>query len=168
MTIHQVRGQSQNSNLRNFKNNKGKKVAVPFNTGKILHPKLLKSNKVNQTRRTVIVVPLSTAGKARPPIAVPTFCLGKQVLAVCDQIRAVDKDRLIKEAGSLPKKDMADIDASLRQVLPYKSMVLSSLLLIELKGLRLCTIVLIIKERIFLPRHNGPDRYDMRSFNHKP
>ncbi|MEA3359953.1 MAG: type II toxin-antitoxin system PemK/MazF family toxin [Thermodesulfobacteriota bacterium] len=78
---------------------------------------LVGATPINQARRTVIVVPLSTAGKPRLPIAVPVFCLGKQVLAVCDQIRAIDKDRLIKEAGSLPKKDMADIDASLHRIL---------------------------------------------------
>jgi len=78
---------------------------------------LVGATPINQARRTVVVVPLSTAGKPRPPIAVPVFCLGKQVVAVCDQIRAVDKDRLIKEAGSLPKEDMAGLDAALHQVL---------------------------------------------------
>ena len=71
----------------------------------------------NQPGKAFRVVPLSTAGKPRLPIAVPVFCLGKQALAVYDQIRTIDKDRLIKEAGSLPKKDMADIDASLHKVL---------------------------------------------------
>jgi len=78
---------------------------------------LVGATPINQARRTVVVVPLSTTGKPRPPIAVPAFCLGKQVLAVCDQIRAVDKDRLIKEAGSLSKEDMAGLDAGLHQVL---------------------------------------------------
>ncbi len=72
---------------------------------------------INQARRTVIIVPLSTAGKPRPPIVVPVTCLGKQAAAVCDQIRAVDKARFVKEAGSLSKEDMAALDAGLRQVL---------------------------------------------------
>ena len=72
---------------------------------------------INQARRTVIIVPLSTAGKPRPPIVVPVACLGKQVVAVCDQIRAVDKARFVKEAGSLSKEDMTALDACLRQVL---------------------------------------------------
>ena len=72
---------------------------------------------INQARRTVVVVPLSTVGKPRPPIVVPVSCLGKQVVAVCDQIRAVDKTRLIKEAGSLSRDDLEALDLGLRQVL---------------------------------------------------
>jgi len=72
---------------------------------------------INQARRTVVVIPLSTAGKPRQPMAVPVVCLGKKVVAVCDQIRVVDKARLIEEAGSLSREDMACLDESLRQVL---------------------------------------------------
>jgi len=78
---------------------------------------LVGATPISQARRTVVVVPLSTTGKPRPPIAVPVFCLGKQVVAVCDQIRAVDKDRLIKDAGSMSKEDMNALDVGLRQVL---------------------------------------------------
>jgi len=78
---------------------------------------LVGATPISQARRTVVVVPLSTAGKPRPPIAIPASCLGKKVVAVCDQIRAVDKARLIKDAGSLSKEDMIALDAGLRQVL---------------------------------------------------
>jgi mRNA interferase MazF len=78
---------------------------------------LVGATPINQARRTVVVVPLSTVGKARPPIVVPVCCLGKQVVAVCDQIRAVDKTRLIKEAGSLSREDLEALDLGLRQVL---------------------------------------------------
>ena len=78
---------------------------------------LVGASPVNRARRTVVVVPLSSAGRPRPPITISVNCLGRQVVAVCDQIRAVDKERLIKEAGSLSKEDMAALDAVLRQVL---------------------------------------------------
>ena len=78
---------------------------------------LVGATPINQARRTVVVVPLSTVGKPRPPIVVPVSCLGKQVVAVCDQIRAVDKTRLIKEAGSLSREDLEALDLGLRQVL---------------------------------------------------
>ena len=78
---------------------------------------LVGATPINQARRTVVVVPLSTVGKPRPPIVVPVSCLGKQVVAVCDQIRAVDKTRLIKEAGSLSRDDLETLDLGLRQVL---------------------------------------------------
>ena len=78
---------------------------------------LVGATPINQARRTVIVVPLSTVGKPRPPIVVSVFCLEKQVVAVCDQIRAVDKTRLIKKAGSLSLEDMETLNFGLRQVL---------------------------------------------------
>lgn len=78
---------------------------------------LVGTSPVNRARRTVVVVPLSSAGRPRPPITISVNCLGRQVVAVCDQIRAVDKERLIKEAGSLSKEDMTALDAGLRQVL---------------------------------------------------
>ena len=78
---------------------------------------LVGATPINQARRTVVVVPLSTAGKPNPPIAIPVNCLGKQAVAVCDQIRAVDKARLIKEAGCLSRKDVDALDSGLKQVL---------------------------------------------------
>ena len=78
---------------------------------------LVGATPINQARRTVVVVPLSTVGKYRPPIVVPVTCLEKQVVAVCDQIRAVDKTRLIKKVGSLSKEDLETLDFGLRQVL---------------------------------------------------
>lgn len=72
---------------------------------------------INKARRTVVVVPLSTGGKPRPPLAIPVRCLEKNVIAVCDQIRAIDKTRLVKKAGSLSFKDLAAVDDGLRQVL---------------------------------------------------
>lgn len=72
---------------------------------------------INKARRTVVVVPLSASAKPRPPLTIPVQCLGKQVVAVCDQIRAIDKTRLRESAGPLSKGDMDAIDDGLRQVL---------------------------------------------------
>ena len=72
---------------------------------------------INKARRTVVVVPLSTGGKPRPPLAIPVRCLEKDVIAVCDQIRAIDKTRLVKPAGKLSIKDIEAVDEGLRQVL---------------------------------------------------
>jgi mRNA interferase MazF len=74
-------------------------------------------NPINRARNTVIVVPLSTAASVRPPIVINVDCLGKPVSAVCDQIRTVDKSRLVKLAGSLSAQDMSVLDDSLRQIL---------------------------------------------------
>jgi mRNA interferase MazF len=78
---------------------------------------LIGATPINEARRTVVVVPLSSAGKPRPPLAVLVNCLGKQVVAVCDQIRAVDKSRLIEKAGSITKDDLLELEKGLRQTL---------------------------------------------------
>ncbi len=72
---------------------------------------------INKARRTVVVVPLSTDGKPRPLLAVPVRCLGKDVIAVCNQIRAIDKTRIVNDAGFLSSKDMKAVGEGLRRVL---------------------------------------------------
>ena len=78
---------------------------------------LIGATPINQARHTVVVIPLSTAAKARPPITISVACLGKKVTAVCDQIRTVDKSRLKKSAGALSEKDLKALENGLRQVL---------------------------------------------------
>lgn len=78
---------------------------------------IVSATPINRARNTVIVVPLSTAARPRPPIVISVECLGKHVVAVCDQIRTVDKTRLVESAGNLSAKDMDSLDESLRQVL---------------------------------------------------
>ncbi len=78
---------------------------------------LIGATPINEARRTVVVVPLSSAGKPRPPITVSIDCLGRQVVAVCDQIRAIDKSRLLEKAGSVTKDDMFELEKGLRQTL---------------------------------------------------
>lgn len=78
---------------------------------------LMGATQVNQARRTVVVVPLSTSGKARPPLTIPVTCLGKKVVAVSDQIRAIDKTRLIEMAGTLSDEDIVALAEGLKRVL---------------------------------------------------
>jgi mRNA interferase MazF len=78
---------------------------------------IVSATPINRARNTVIVVPLSTAAKHRPPIVINVECMGKQVSAVCDQIRTVDKRRLVQPAGNLSSDDMNTLDDSIRQVL---------------------------------------------------
>ncbi len=78
---------------------------------------LIGATPVNEARRTVVVIPLSSVGKPRPPLAVPVTCLGRKAVAVCDQIRAVDKSRLLEKAGEISREDLAEIEKGLRQAL---------------------------------------------------
>ncbi|RKZ87447.1 MAG: type II toxin-antitoxin system PemK/MazF family toxin [Candidatus Parabeggiatoa sp. nov. 1] len=72
---------------------------------------------INRARHTVVVVPLSTEAKPHPPIAIPVECLGRQAVAICDQIRAVDKTRLLKLEGYLSITDLEALDEGIKQVL---------------------------------------------------
>lgn len=78
---------------------------------------LVGATPINQARSTVVVVPLSTSAKARPPVTISVLCLSKQVTAVCDQIRTVDKSRLKNIIGSLSEKDLNELEEGLRHVL---------------------------------------------------
>lgn len=78
---------------------------------------LVGATPINKARSTIVVVPLSTSAKERPPLTILVSCLGKEVTAICDQIRSIDKSRLRKQAGSLSEKEMDAIDDGLKQVL---------------------------------------------------
>ena len=74
-------------------------------------------NVLNERRRTVIVVPLSSSPKASPPILIPVSCEGYSAVAVTDQIRAVAKERLRSRLGVVTAEEMAILEEGLRQIL---------------------------------------------------
>lgn len=78
---------------------------------------IVSATPINKARHTVVVVPLSSSPQVRPPITIGVTCLEKQVIAVCDQIRTVDKSRLRTRAGTLSLKDLNAMEDGLRQVL---------------------------------------------------
>ena len=78
---------------------------------------VLTANALNRARRTVVVVPLSTGPAPRPPIVVATPSAGVGSVAVCDQVRAVDKGRLTGRAGQLAETDLHAVEDGMRAVL---------------------------------------------------
>jgi mRNA interferase MazF len=78
---------------------------------------VLTTNIVNERRRTVVVVPLSTARQAAPPLLVPIECAGRPVIAVVDQIRAVAKERLRQRLGIISSVHLKAVEEGLRQIL---------------------------------------------------
>lgn len=74
-------------------------------------------NALNQRRRTVIVIPLSSSPKASPPILIPITCDGRPAAAVSDQIRAVGKERLRGRLGVVAKEELAVLEDGLRQIM---------------------------------------------------
>jgi mRNA interferase MazF len=78
---------------------------------------VLTADALNRARRTVVVVPLSTGPQPRPPIVVAVPSAGQRSVAVCDQVRAVDKRRLHRSEGRLAAADLRAIEDGLRRVL---------------------------------------------------
>jgi mRNA interferase MazF len=75
------------------------------------------ANALNRARRTVVIVPLSTGPQPRPPIVVPTPSAGPSAVAVCDQLRAVDQQRLTRISGRLSSTDLRSVEDGIRPVL---------------------------------------------------
>jgi mRNA interferase MazF len=78
---------------------------------------LIGATPINVARRTVIVVPLSSSAKPLPPLTVEVNVLGKKVVAVCDQIRAVDKARLVQEVGKLNSSDLEKVVEAVKEII---------------------------------------------------
>jgi mRNA interferase MazF len=68
---------------------------------KTRHAVIVSPDELNRHLRTVIVVALTT-GKTYP-FRVATKVAGKPGVAAVDQIRTVDKQRLVKKIATLPK-----------------------------------------------------------------
>ena len=72
---------------------------------------------INQRRKTVVVVPLSTSPTVRPPLTVSVVCAGRPAVAVVDQIRATAKERFGNRIGSVAAAEMEALEESLREIL---------------------------------------------------
>ena len=78
---------------------------------------ILSLTAVNALRRTVVLVPLTSAPDPAPPIAIAVASAGPDSVAVCDQVTAVDKRRLKKKTGRVSPGDLQAIEQSVRLVL---------------------------------------------------
>ena len=72
---------------------------------------------LNRARRTVVVVPLSSGPQPHPPIVIATPSAGRRSVAVCDQLRAVDKRRLVRNDGRLSTADLISVEDGVRRIL---------------------------------------------------
>ena len=81
---------------------------------------VLTHDTLNHLRRTVVVIPLSTAAKPHPPITVPVTCQGQPAVAVIDQIRAVAKHRLKSKLEAMTSNDLAVISRAISMVLEIR------------------------------------------------
>jgi mRNA interferase MazF len=77
---------------------------------------ILSITPLNNKLRQVGVVPLSTSAKVLPPVVVPVPSAGENSVALCHQLRTIDKTRIGKSVGELSPGDMANVESAVRQV----------------------------------------------------
>lgn len=65
--------------------------------------------------RTVLVAPMTTASRSAP-FRVPVRVAGRDGLILLDQIRALDKVRLVRRVGAVEESKLAETLAVLRAV----------------------------------------------------
>ncbi len=75
---------------------------------------------INAVRRTVGVVPLSTSPRIAEPIVVAIPSIGPQTVAICDQLRAVDKRKIDRWVGAITAAELAVIENSVKAVFGLK------------------------------------------------
>jgi mRNA interferase MazF len=76
---------------------------------------IISPNEMNQHVSTVIVAPMTTQGRPLPTRISCRF-QGKQGKIVLDQIRTVDKSRLVKRLGSIPPTIQQTVIAVLQEM----------------------------------------------------
>jgi mRNA interferase MazF len=76
---------------------------------------VISPDEMNRYISTVIVAPMTTKGR-NYPTRVPCTFLGKEGQVVIDQIRTVDKIRLIKRLGKIDSKTQTDVFSVLSEL----------------------------------------------------
>jgi mRNA interferase MazF len=70
---------------------------------------------LNQYLRTVMVAPMTSRGFAAP-FRVPVTHAGTKGLIVLDQLRSVDKQRLVKKSGQVSAKTVGTVLKTLQEL----------------------------------------------------
>jgi mRNA interferase MazF len=79
---------------------------------------IISPDEMNRHIRTVIVAPMTTAGKDYPT-RVPCEFQRKKGQIVLDQIRTIDKSRLIKKIGTVDPQVQAEVISTLQSMFAY-------------------------------------------------
>ena len=79
---------------------------------------IISPDEMNRHIRKVIVAPMTTAGKDYPT-RVPCEFQRKKGQIVLDQIRAIDKSRLIKKIGTIDPQVQAEVISTLQSMFAY-------------------------------------------------
>ena len=76
---------------------------------------VISPDEMNEHIQTVIVAPMTTKGRLYPT-RVPCTFQGKRGQVVLDQIRTVDKTRLVRRLGTISKATQAKVLDSLQEL----------------------------------------------------
>ena len=82
------------------------------------HCLIISPDEMNRDIRTVIVAPMTTAGKDYPTRVACKFKRKKGQI-VLDQIRTIDKTRLTKKLGSIDSKTQLDVISVLQRLFAF-------------------------------------------------
>ena len=79
---------------------------------------IISPDEINRHIRTVIVAPMTTAGKDYPT-RIPCKFKRKKGQIVLDQIRTIDKTRLIKKLGSINPETQLEVISVLQRLFAF-------------------------------------------------
>jgi mRNA interferase MazF len=79
---------------------------------------IISPNEMNRHIRRVIVAPMTTAGKDYPT-RVACTCKKKKGQIVLDQIRTIDKTRLVKKLGVIEPETQAEVISILQRLFAF-------------------------------------------------
>jgi len=79
---------------------------------------VISPDEMNRHIRTVIVAPMTTAGKGYPT-RIPCKFKKKKGQIVLDQIRTIDKKRLIKKLGSIHPETQLEVISVLQRLFAF-------------------------------------------------
>ncbi|MCJ8346164.1 type II toxin-antitoxin system PemK/MazF family toxin [bacterium] len=77
---------------------------------------IISPNEMNSNINTVMIAPMTSKSHCYPT-RVPLKFKGKDGWIVCDQIRTIDKRRLIKKLGSISEKSITKLKAVIYEML---------------------------------------------------
>ena len=103
-----LRGQIHRVNLEPTQGSEQQGIARPC--------VILSITPLNAKLRQVGVVPLSTSAKVLPPVVVGVPSAGQDSVALCHQLRTIDKQRMGKYLGEMSATDLAAVEAAVRQI----------------------------------------------------
>jgi mRNA interferase MazF len=79
---------------------------------------IISPDEMNRHIRTVIIAPMTTAGKDYPT-RVPCKFQNKKGQIVLDQIRTIDKSRLIKKLGTIESQTQIEVISILQRLFAF-------------------------------------------------